>query len=267
MSEATSKSIETRTIVVTGGADGIGRAVVLLCAARRDNVAILDKNAEAAKKTAAEAVKQGAKYALSLACDVSSEKQIEKAFEIVSNKIGAPYGLFTGAGIDLGGLVHELPAATWRRVLDTNLTGTFFACKHAIKKMRHAGVPGSIVCASSPTGFVALAAGASGAYSASKGAISSLVRCMAIDYAPYGIRVNAVVPGATETRLMWSNVPAKSIPHMRKILSKEIPLGRLAQPQEPARTVAWLLSEESSYVTGSHFICDGGILAKASISV
>src|SRR2546429_4119507 len=127
MSEAPSKSIETRTIVVTGGADGIGRAVVLLCAARRDNVAILDKNAEAAKKTAAEAMKQGAKCALSLACDVSSEKQNEKAFEIVSNKIGAPYGLFTGAGIDLGGLVHELPAATWRRVLDTNLTGTFFA--------------------------------------------------------------------------------------------------------------------------------------------
>src|SRR6266705_4449765 len=240
---------------------------VPLCAARRDNVAILDKNADAAKKTAAEAMKQGAKCALSLACDVSSEKQIEKAFEIVSNKIGAPYGLFTSAGIDLGGLVHELSAATWRRVLDTNLTGTFFACKHAIRKMRHAGVPGSIVCASSPTGFVALAAGASGAYSASKGAISSLVRCMAIDYAPYGIRVNAVVPGATETRLMWSNVPAKSIPHMRKILSKEIPLGRLAQPQEPARTVAWLLSEESSYVTGSHLICDGGILAKASISV
>src|SRR5438876_7629132 len=135
MSEAPSKSIETRTIVVTGGADGIGRAVVLLCAARRDNVAILDKNAEAAKKTAAEAMKQGAKCALSLACDVSSEKQIEKAFEIVSNKIGAPYGLFTGAGIDLGGLVHELPAATWRRVLDTNLTGTFFACKHAIRKI------------------------------------------------------------------------------------------------------------------------------------
>src|SRR2546429_7981255 len=82
-----------------------------------------------------------------------------------------------------------------------------------------------------------------------------------------GTRVNAVAPGATKPRLMWTNVPAKSIPHMRKILSKEIPLGRLAQPQEPARTVAWLLSEESSYVTGSHFICDGGILAKASISV
>lgn len=267
MSRLTSESMQARTIVVTGGADGIGRAVVLLCAARCDNIAILDKNAEAARKTAAEAMKQGANYALSLGCDVSSEKQVAKAFRIISSKIGPPYGLFTSAGIDLGGLVHELPAARWRRVVDTNLTGTFLACKHAIRKMRQAGVPGSIVCASSPTGFVALAAGASGAYSATKGAISSFVRCMAIDYAPHGIRVNAVVPGATETRLMWSNVPAKSIPRMRKILSKEIPLGRLAQPEEPARAVAWLLSEESSYVTGSHLICDGGILAKASISV
>jgi len=88
---------------------------------------------------------------------------------------------------------------------------------------------------------------------------------MAIDSARHGIRVN--VPGATETRLMWNNVPAKDIPHLRGVLPKEIPLGRLAQPEEPARAVAWLLSNESSYVTGSHLVCDGGILAKASISI
>ena len=262
-----SDSQEARTIVVTGGADGIGRAVVLLCAARGDSIAVLDKNAEAAKTTAVEAVKRGAKAALGLSCDVASEEQIEKAFEIIWKKMGAPYGLFTSAAIDLGGLVHELPAATWRQVLDTNLSGTFLACKHAIRKMRQTDIPGSIVCASSPTGFVALAAGGTGAYSATKGGISALVRCMAIDYARYGIRVNAVVPGATETRLIWSNVAAEDIPRMRRVLSKEIPLGRLGQPEEPARAVVWLLSEESSYVTGSHLICDGGILAKASISV
>jgi NAD(P)-dependent dehydrogenase (short-subunit alcohol dehydrogenase family) len=133
--------------------------------------------------------------------------------------------------------------------------------------MLQAKIPGSIVCTSSPTGFVALSAGATGAYSATKGGISSLVRCMAIDYARYGIRVNAVVPGATETRLMWSNVNPKDVPQMRDAVSREIPLGRLAEPEEPARAVLWLLSDESSYVTGSHLICDGGILAKASISV
>jgi NAD(P)-dependent dehydrogenase (short-subunit alcohol dehydrogenase family) len=258
---------EVRTIVVTGGADGIGRAVVQLCAARGDNLAVLDKNVEAAKTAAEDAIKRGAKCALDLCCDVSSEEQIEKAFEIIWNKLGVPYGLFTSAAVDLGGLVHELPAATWHQVLETNLKGTFLACKHAIRKMRQADTPGSIVCASSPTGFVALAAGGAGAYSATKGGISALMRCMAIDYARYGIRVNAVVPGATETRLMWNNVPSEDIPRMRGVLSKEIPLGRLAQPEEPARAVAWLLSEDSSYVTGTHLVCDGGILAKASISV
>jgi len=267
MSRVSSHSDKVRTIVVTGGADGIGRAVALLCAARGDKVAVLDKNIEAAEATAAEALKRGAKSAVSLLCDVASEQQVEKAFEIVCDKMGAPYGLFTSAGIDLGGLVHELPVATWREVLETNLNGTFLACKHAIRKMREADVPGSIVCASSPTGFVALAAGGTGAYSATKGGISALVRCMAIDYARYGIRVNAVVPGATETRLMWNSVPAEDIPRMRGVLSKEIPLGRLAQPEEPARAVVWLLSDDSSYVTGSHLTCDGGILAKASISV
>jgi NAD(P)-dependent dehydrogenase (short-subunit alcohol dehydrogenase family) len=263
----TSQSKTARTIVVTGGADGIGRAVALLCAARGDNVAVLDKRADGAKATAEEALRRGAKSAVNLLCDVTQEEQIAKAFEVICNQLGAPYGLFTSAAIDLGGLVHELPAATWRQVLDTNLTGTFLTCKHALGSMRQAEVPGSIVCASSPTGSVALAAGGSGAYSTTKGGISSLVRCMAIDYARYGIRVNAVVPGATETRLMWSNVPVEDIPRMRQVLSKEIPLGRLAQPEEPARAVAWLLSEESSYVTGSHLVCDGGILAKASISV
>src|SRR5437667_10790453 len=99
MSEAPSKSIETRTIVVTGGADGIGGAVGLLCAARRDNVAILDKNAEGAKETAGERMKLGAECAFSLACDVSSEKQIEKGFALGANRIRAPYRLFTRAGI------------------------------------------------------------------------------------------------------------------------------------------------------------------------
>jgi NAD(P)-dependent dehydrogenase (short-subunit alcohol dehydrogenase family) len=228
---------------------------------------VLDKSSQGASATAEEALKKGAKSALHLPCDVTDEEQIERAFDVVCAKLGVPYGLFTSAGIDIGGLVHELPVATWQQVFDTNLTGTFLACKHALKRMRQADVPGSIVCASSPTGSVALAAGGSGAYSATKGGISSLVRCMAIDYARYGIRVNAVVPGATETRLMWSNVAPEDIPRMRQILSEEIPLGRLAQPEEPARAVVWLLSEDSSYVTGSHLVCDGGILAKASISV
>jgi len=90
---------------------------------------------------------------------------------------------------------------------------------------------------------------------------------MAIDYASYGIRVNAVVPGATETKLMWANVNAADMPEMRRRICEEVPLGRLATPDEPARAVIWLLSDDSAYVTGSHLVCDGGMRAKACISV
>jgi len=259
--------MEPRTIVITGGGGGIGKATALLCASRGDKIAVLDKDGDAAKIAAEEALRNGAKDALGLTCDVTVEQQVEESFAKIAAQLGAPYGLFANAAVAHRGLVHELPAETWRLVVETNLTGVFLFCKHGLQHMLKTGIAGSIVCTSSPTGFVALGAGTASAYSATKGAISSLVRCMAIDYARYGIRVNAVVPGSTETALMWGNTPKDRIPGIREQLSREIPLGRMAQPDDPARAVAWLLSDESSYVTGTHLVCDGGILAKASVSV
>jgi len=255
-----------RLIVITGGGGGIGRATALLCARRGDRVAVLDKNGESAQQTA-EALRAEGGAATGITCDVSDEGQVEQAFTMIHEQFGAPYGIFANAGIDMGGLIHEMPLERWQRILDTNLTGIFLTCKHGLRPMLAAQISGSIVCTSSPAGFVALAAGGCGAYSATKGAVSSLVRCMAIDYAKFGIRVNAVVPGATETGLMWNNVPAEDIESMREQLCREIPQGRLARPEDPARAVAWLLSDESAYMTGSHVVCDGGILAKSSVSV
>ena len=256
-----------RHIVITGGGGGIGRAVALLCASRGDQVTVLDKNSEGARRTATEALTLGAGTAIGLACNVTDEDQVAKAFAESHERFGAPYGIFANAGIDIGGLIHEMPLDRWKSILDTNVTGIFLTCKHGLRQMLEAQVSGSIVCTSSPAGFVALAAGGAGAYSATKGAISSLVRCMAIDYAKSGIRVNAIAPGATETGMMWNNVPPDHVEAVRQQLCREIPLGRLAQPEDPARAVLWLLSDESAYVTGSHLICDGGILAKSSISV
>jgi NAD(P)-dependent dehydrogenase (short-subunit alcohol dehydrogenase family) len=256
-----------RLIVVTGGGGGIGRAAALLCALRGDRVAILDKNGDSALEAADAARAVGAAGAVGLACDVSDEPQVAQAFALIHEQFGAPYGIFANAGIDIGGLIHEMPLERWQRILDTNLTGIFLTCKHGLRQMLAAQTAGSIVCTSSPASFVAFAAGGTGAYSATKGAISSLVRCMAIDYAKFGIRVNALTPGATETGLMWNNVAADQIETMRAQLRREIPLGRLAEPEDPARVVLWLLSDESAYMTGSHVVCDGGILAKSSISV
>jgi NAD(P)-dependent dehydrogenase (short-subunit alcohol dehydrogenase family) len=260
-------SSDNRLIVITGGGRGIGRATALLCAKRGDRVAILDKNGESAKQAADAARDQGASGAVGLPCDVADEAQVAQAFALVHQQFGAPYGIFANAGIDIGGMIHEMPLELWKQVLDTNLTGIFLTCKYGLQQMLAAQISGSVVCTSSPAGLIAFAAGGTGAYSATKGAVSSLVRCMAIDYAKFGIRVNAIVPGATETELMWSNVDAGEVKTMRAQLCREIPLGRLASAKEPGRIVAWLLSDETAYMTGSHLVCDGGILAKGSISV
>jgi NAD(P)-dependent dehydrogenase (short-subunit alcohol dehydrogenase family) len=256
-----------KVIIITGGGAGIGRAVAYLCAQRGDSIAVLDRDGAAAERTAAEARERGALSAIGIPCDVTVEHEVETAMKVSLAKLGTPWGVFANAGMDLGGFVHELPFEHWQKVIATNLNGVYLTCKHALREMLAGGRGGSIVCTSSPAAFVAFAAGAAGAYSASKGAVSALVRTLAIDYAKHSIRVNAVVPGPTETRLMWANVPEAEISKVRQTICSEVPLGRLADPEEPARAVVWLLSEESSYVTGSHLVCDGGVLAKASISV
>jgi NAD(P)-dependent dehydrogenase (short-subunit alcohol dehydrogenase family) len=256
-----------KTILITGGGAGIGRATAHLCGQRGHRVAILDRDGASAAQTAAGALERGASGAIGITCDVTVESEVEKAVKESIASLGPLWGVFANAGMDLGGFVHELAFEQWQRVIATNLNGVYLTCKHTLREMLASGGGGSIVCASSPAAFVAFAAGAAGAYSASKGAISALVRSLAIDYAKHGIRVNAVVPGSTETRLMWANVPDSEIPKVRQTICSEVPLGRLASPEEPARAVVWLLSDESSYVTGSHLVCDGGVLAKASVSV
>jgi NAD(P)-dependent dehydrogenase (short-subunit alcohol dehydrogenase family) len=255
-----------RVVVITGGGSGIGKALAMLCAGEGWRVAVLDRDAARADETAAEAARAGAARAMAIGVDVSREEEVRQALERVEREMGVATAVFAGAGIDRGGAEHELPGEVWRAVLATNLDGVFHTCKHSIAGMLRSGVGGSIVCASSPAAFVGFAAGGAGAYSASKGGVTALVRCLAVGYARHGIRVNAVVPGATETPMMWANVAAEDMDGLRGQVREEIPLGRLADPSEPARAALWLLSDAASYVTGSQLVCDGGILAKASIS-
>jgi NAD(P)-dependent dehydrogenase (short-subunit alcohol dehydrogenase family) len=251
-------------IVVTGAGSGIGRAAALAVAARRAKVAALDISVSKAQETAAEASARGAPEAVAIECDVRDEMSIAGAIASAADRLGPVRGLVTCAGIDRGGLAHELAAERWHEVLATNLTGTFLACKHALIHMLAHGDGGSIVCASSPWAEVSAPGGAS-AYCASKGGVSSLVRSLALDYAARSIRVNAIVPGATETPLMWAGLPAEEIPGARTRIAGQLALGRLADPDEIAEGIVWLLSEHASYVTGSHLVVDGGLMARGSI--
>lgn len=258
-----SDSTSTRPLIVTGAASGIGAAVAAAAAADGRPVVLLDRDAPAVADWAQQLDARGAR-SLALACDVADEAQVESAFARAERELGPPAALVTSAGIDRGGLAHEMDAATWDQVIAVNLRGTFLACRAALRTMVGTGA-GAIVCVSSP--FALVAAEAVAAYGSSKAGVCALVRSLAVDYAAYGIRVNAVLPGPTETTLMWANVPADEIDATRATVRREVPLARLAKPEEIARAALWLISDAASYVTGAQLACDGGLLARAAISV
>jgi len=258
--------VANQIILVTGAGSGIGRATALLAARRGTRVVVADIDAEAGSSCAEEITKAGGEV-MAVCCDVSNDQSVAELFRQLSYHRMVPTGVVAAAGIDLGGFAHELPTDRWQRVLAVNLTGAFLVCREVLAAMLAVGQRGSIVLCSSPAAFAGFAAGSASAYAASKGGISALTRTLAVDYARYGIRVNAIVPGPTETPLMWAAVADADRAAVRTQVASEVPLGRLADPVEPARAALWLLSDEASYVTGSHLTCDGGVLAKASISL
>lgn len=253
------------SLLITGGTSGIGRAVASCALDRGLRVAILGRRREALDETAAELGRGREQRLAAIVCDVLDQDRVADAVAAASERLGPAGALVTSAAVDRGGLVHELPAARFDEVLATNLRGTFLLCQACLPAMIDAG-SGSIVCMSSPLGLVATAGGSS-AYSASKAAVNALVRSLAVDYAGDGIRANALLPGPTETKLMWANVAESEIAEMRATINREVPLGRLAAPEEVAEATLWLLSDQASYVTGAAIPCDGGVLAKASVTV
>jgi NAD(P)-dependent dehydrogenase (short-subunit alcohol dehydrogenase family) len=255
----------TGPLLVTGATGGIGKAVAEGALDAGRAVALVDRDRRRLDAIVGELREKAAAPVTGVACDVSDEAQVDHAIEVATERLGAVRALVTCAAIDRGGLVHELAPGDFDEVVRINLRGTFLSCRACLPQMIEAGT-GSIVCVSSPLGLVSTAGG-SGAYGASKAGILALVRSLAIDYGRYGIRVNSVLPGPTETKLMWANVPDGKVGEMREVLRREVPLGRLAEPEEVARVALWLLSGDASYVTGAQIACDGGVLAKASVSV
>jgi NAD(P)-dependent dehydrogenase (short-subunit alcohol dehydrogenase family) len=251
-------------LLVTGATGGIGKAVSELALEAGLAVALLGRDGERLEQLVAELGGDARAEVAAFTCDIGDAEQVEKAIAAAAEQLGPFRALVTSAAIDRGGLVHELALEEFDEVLRTNLRGTFLACRACLPGMIEARA-GSIVCISSPLGLVATPA--SGAYSASKAGILALVRSLAVDHARDGIRVNAVLPGPTETKLMWANVPDDEVETMRDVIRGEVPLGRLAEPEEVARVAVWLLSDDASYITGAQIACDGGILARAAVSV
>jgi NAD(P)-dependent dehydrogenase (short-subunit alcohol dehydrogenase family) len=243
--------LQDRVAVVTGGGSGIGLATSRRFAAEGATVVVVDVNEEAGEATAEEVEGEF------VACDVSDERAVEGLFDGVVHRHGRVDIAFNNAGIsppdDDSILVTGL--AAWERVNRVNLTSVYLCCKHVIPHMRRQG-KGSIINTAS---FVALMGAATSqiAYTASKGGVLALSRELGVQFAREGIRVNALCPGPVATPLLMELFAKDPERAARRLV--HVPMGRFAEPEEIAAAVAFLASDDASFITASAFLVDGGL--------
>jgi 3-oxoacyl-[acyl-carrier protein] reductase len=241
--------LEGKRIVVSGAASGIGLAIVEHLVEEGAQPVLLDISAEGLA-AALRALPKGDKPWPNFVCDVADDAAVAETFRHIESEIGPLYGAVASAGIRNYGLATELSAVDWRRVIDINLNGVFYFCSEAARACTRAG-GGSIVTLSSVAAFGGLPQRVN--YCAAKAGVMNLTKVMAIELATKGVRVNAVAPGSVETPLAAQNTPEQ-----RQRMISRTPLGRLAQPREVSNIVLFLLSDLSSYVTGTSVLADGG---------
>lgn len=248
-------------VFVTGAGSGIGKQVALRLAREGGKIGVVDLRTAAAEETAAEIIAAGGD-AVPLTADVTSAEQVQQAVETLVSKYGQLNSLVNCAGVALGeGGVVECSEAAWDKTMDINVKSIFLTGKYVIPHMIAAG-GGSIVNIASVFGFVANPDECG--YAASKGAVLNLTRQMAVQHAKDNIRVNSVCPSDCDTPLIAGllGVEGAELEAAKAELASPIPFGRLAQPQEIAAGVAFLLSADSAFITGIALPIDGGFLTK-----
>jgi NAD(P)-dependent dehydrogenase (short-subunit alcohol dehydrogenase family) len=240
-----------RVAVVTGGASGIGLASARRLASEGARVVVADLNAEAGKRAAEEV------SGLFVATDVTDPDAVERLFATANSEYGSVDVAFNNAGISPpdDDSILDTGLDAWRRVQEVNLTSVYLCCKAVIPYMRAQG-KGSIINTAS---FVAVMGAATSqiSYSASKGGVLSMTRELGVQFAREGIRINALCPGPVNTPLLQELFAKDAERAQRRLV--HVPMGRFAEPEEIAAAVAFLASDDSSFMTASTFLVDGGI--------
>ena len=249
--------LQNKTALITGGSSGIGRETALLFAREGANIVVVDVNDTGGNETVT-LIREAGGEAVYVHADVSKAADCAQMVDVAEKTFGALHILFNNAGImhsdDDDAVATE--ESVWDLTMNINVKGVFFGCKYGIPALRRAG-GGSIINTAS---FVALLGAATPqiAYTASKGAVLSMTRELAVIHARENIRVNALCPGPLRTELLMKFLNTEEKKQRRLV---HIPMGRFGEAKEMAQAVLYLASDESSYVTGTEFLVDGGITA------
>lgn len=246
--------LQGKIALVTGAAAGIGLAVAQVFSSEGAEVFLADVNGEGAEKAAADIV-AGGWPATAIHADVSRGQDVQQMFRTIDNAAGRADIIVNNAGLNVRADFRHLSDADWVRIREVNLDGVVRVARDGFELLRKSE-HGSLINISSVMGRRGLRQLAG--YSATKGAVSALTRALAVEYAPFGIRVNALAPGFIETALTERVL---RMPAIKKALIDQTPMRRLGAPEEIAKAALFLASDDASYVTGAELTVDGGMTA------
>jgi NAD(P)-dependent dehydrogenase (short-subunit alcohol dehydrogenase family) len=252
--------LANKVALITGAGSGIGKATATLFAKEGAKISVADLDEKGGKATV-NVIKNAGGEAIFTKCDVTNEADVRATVDRTVEAYGKIDILFNNAGVEYVCSIFDTDEENWNRIMNINAKGVFLCTKHVAAVMKK-NRSGSIINAGSVAGLVATPLNV--AYCASKGAVVMMTKAMAIELAPFGIRVNATCPASIVTPLMDREIAAYGKP--REVSEKEVigahPIGRMGNPEEVAYAALYLASDDSSFVTGSNLMVDGGYTAQ-----